>query len=192
MEHAEGVITMEDAMRHIDGSDAKACDRDVGGCGVMNSIKHALGGAGGGDAAPRMFCLGLAWDSASVEKEQIVATLRHVSTTLDLGQVYERVPKTTPAYALRCVMCYYGGALRRVRAGGRRRRRRRERRREVAVLRRRDDEGGWRMGRRCSRVREGEAAAVRFVLPARGRGGRGGEVSGEFNSPVLHSQKIRR
>ena len=108
MKHAEGVITMEDAMRHIDGSDAKACDRDVGGCGVMNSIKHALGGAGGGDAAPRMFCLGLAWDSASVEKEQIVATLRHVSTTLDLGQVYERVPKTTPAYALRCVMCYYG------------------------------------------------------------------------------------
>jgi hypothetical protein len=48
MEYAEGVTTMEGAMRYIDGSDAKPCDTDYGGCGVMNGITHALAVAGTG------------------------------------------------------------------------------------------------------------------------------------------------
>jgi hypothetical protein len=48
MEYAEGVTTMEGAMRYIDGRDAKPCDTDYGGCGVMNGITHALAVAGNG------------------------------------------------------------------------------------------------------------------------------------------------
>ena len=146
MEYAEGVNTMEAAMRHIDGTDTKPCDTDVGGCGAMNGITHALavnsiaggggmsneggGGGGGGGGAwgkpapgvaaaaaaaaperapPAIFCLALAWESASAEREVIAQTLRNLSTTLDLGAVYDRLPAgVRPKYKLRCVMCYYG------------------------------------------------------------------------------------
>jgi hypothetical protein len=35
-EYVDGVSTMEAALRHIDSSDARACDTDFGGCGIMN------------------------------------------------------------------------------------------------------------------------------------------------------------
>jgi len=39
----------------------------------------------------------LTWESASVERAAIAATLRNVSTTLDLGQMYEAGPGTLGA-----------------------------------------------------------------------------------------------
>jgi hypothetical protein len=64
MSYADGVDSMESAMRHIDGSDAKPCDVDAGGCGAMNGIKHALCVDGTNRKSPAIFCVALAWESA--------------------------------------------------------------------------------------------------------------------------------
>ena len=102
--HAEGVDSMEAAMRHIDGSDAKPCDEDEGGCGAMNGISHDIAGA----ALPEMFCVALTWDTASPERATVTETLGNVSTALDLAKVFEKMPAGGTEYRLRCVMCYYG------------------------------------------------------------------------------------
>ena len=95
---------MEAAMRHIDGSDAKPCDEDEGGCGAMNGISHDIAGA----ALPEMFCVALTWDTASPERATVTETLGNVSTALDLAKVFEKMPAGGTEYRLRCVMCYYG------------------------------------------------------------------------------------
>lgn len=102
--HAEGVDSMEAAMRHIDGSDAKPCDADEGGCGAMNGTSHDIAGA----AVPEMFCVALTWDTASPERATVTETLGNVSTALDLARVFEKTPPGGTEYRLRCVMCYYG------------------------------------------------------------------------------------
>ena len=81
------------------------------GAGARSGVGAASGagsGAGGGGGAgaqgyaasnaprrapPAIFCLALAWESASAEREVIAQTLSNISPTLDLGLVYERVPK---------------------------------------------------------------------------------------------------
>ena len=55
MAYADGVDSMESAMRHIDGSDAKPCDVDAGGCGAMNGIEHALAADGVQRKSPAIF-----------------------------------------------------------------------------------------------------------------------------------------
>jgi hypothetical protein len=175
MENAEGDITMEAALHRIN-EDRRTCDIDVGGCGTMNGMTHALalgstgstvtpgagraaaaaggaagagpgggaadgaggGGRGGGEggsgawsgggwpggggcvsgpraastaprrAPPSLFCLALVWESASAWPAEIRRTLSHISPQLDLGLVYDRVPKGTAKYQLLSFMCYYG------------------------------------------------------------------------------------
>lgn len=126
LKHVDDITTMEAAMRHIDGSDAKPCDTDVGGCGTMNVMTHTLGTAPSaptgykaaavngvgkrGRGGPMIFCMSLLWESASVEREMIAETLRNISTTIDLAAVYDKFPAGRGGlkYKLRCVMCYYG------------------------------------------------------------------------------------
>jgi len=108
MSYADGVDSMESAMRHIDGSDAKPCDVDAGGCGAMNGIKHALCVDGTNRKSPAIFCVALAWESASATSEQVAETLANVQTTLNLAQIFERAPADAGTYHLRCAMCYYG------------------------------------------------------------------------------------
>ena len=108
MAYADGVDSMESAMRHIDGSDAKPCDVDAGGCGAMNGIEHALAADGVQRKSPAIFCVALAWESASATSDQVAETLANVQTTLNLAEVYERAPRDAGTYHLRCAMCYYG------------------------------------------------------------------------------------
>ena len=108
MAYADGVDSMESAMRHIDGSDAKPCDVDAGGCGAMNGIEHALAADGVQRKSPAIFCVALAWESASATSDQVAETLANVQTTLNLAEVYERARPDAGMYHLRCAMCYYG------------------------------------------------------------------------------------
>lgn len=108
MAYADGVDSMESAMRHIDGSDAKPCDVDAGGCGAMNGIEHALAADGVRRKSPAIFCVALAWESASATSDQVAETLANVQTTLNLAKVYERARSDAGTYHLRCAMCYYG------------------------------------------------------------------------------------
>ena len=59
---------------------------------------------------PAIFCLALAWESASADRDVISQTLSNLSTSIDLGAVYDIIPPgmMRPKYKLRCIMCYYG------------------------------------------------------------------------------------
>lgn len=90
-------------LRAVEDSHIKTCDTDAGGCGALWPVSQQLQEG----APPRIFTLQLVWESHNQEPSAIGATLRAVGETVDLSQLYSRVPGGA-RYRLRSLACYYG------------------------------------------------------------------------------------
>eukprot|EP00740_Mantoniella_antarctica_P001739 CAMPEP_0181354756 /NCGR_PEP_ID=MMETSP1106-20121128/3531_1 /TAXON_ID=81844 /ORGANISM="Mantoniella antarctica, Strain SL-175" /LENGTH=1439 /DNA_ID=CAMNT_0023467441 /DNA_START=213 /DNA_END=4532 /DNA_ORIENTATION=- len=86
------------------------CDSGAGSeTGSGPGRGSACGSGGTARAPPAIFRLALTWESAEAQPEVIQETMGNISTSLDLADVYQRVPAgSNTRYKLRSVMYYTG------------------------------------------------------------------------------------
>lgn len=72
-------------LREVEEQDARACDKDEGGCGNVQPLHRKL------RAVPPLFTLILAWESGSADGPAVRALLDLVDQRLRVEEVYSEV-----------------------------------------------------------------------------------------------------
>ncbi|KAF5961776.1 hypothetical protein HYC85_002985 [Camellia sinensis] len=78
----------------------RMCDTEVGGCGKLDNVHNIL------STPPHVFTTVLGWESRSEPADDISATLRALSTEIDIGVMYEGVDPGK-IYSLISMVCYH-------------------------------------------------------------------------------------
>ncbi|KAK9804439.1 hypothetical protein WJX73_000629 [Symbiochloris irregularis] len=81
----------------------KSCDKDIGGCGELQSPQHMLVGG-----APRVFALQLAWERQQEAVQDINDTMSCIQEDLDLSEVFVGTGGSSSRYQLRSMVGFYG------------------------------------------------------------------------------------
>jgi hypothetical protein len=174
--NAKNATRFSRAIRAVDARDEKSCDADAGGCGRRQPLTHAVVRANG---TPETFCVALTWETANADAATVRETVANVDERVSLRLAFGDAAAGPNAAASAAndgggarVVCaevralLLRRALLRVRDRGDRDGIEREKREKgVDAVRRRHHQARRRVGGRARVVREGEAAAVRAVLP---------------------------
>ncbi|CAL5369969.1 unnamed protein product [Camellia sinensis] len=78
----------------------RMCDTEAGGCGKLDNVHNIL------STPPHVFTTVLGWESRSEPADDISATLRALSTEIDIGVMYEGVDPGK-IYSLISMVCYH-------------------------------------------------------------------------------------
>ncbi|KAL3139457.1 hypothetical protein ABBQ38_003787 [Trebouxia sp. C0009 RCD-2024] len=89
----------------IEAASHRACSKDEGGCGKVNTVQHRLHPHA---APPVVFTLQLAWLTANANEAFIRTVMLGLRQELDLADMYHGLHSGAHVYWLSSMTCYYG------------------------------------------------------------------------------------
>lgn len=93
--------SFDELLKSVEMNHQLPCDKEIGGCGKLNSIYHSL------SDPPHVFTTVLGWQNTSESVDDISATLAAITNKVDVGVLYRGLDQGRK-HSLVSVVCYYG------------------------------------------------------------------------------------